>query len=262
MEMSMKQLSHIFGLGLLLVSFATYSDASDTSSEAVSLDEITQRIIARIAEVRPDLPITSVTASPLAGFYDAALPGGQILHFSADAKYFFTGDLYEVQDVGLVNVTEKSRTDARKQMLAQLDESEMLVFSPPKGLVKATVTVFTDIDCSYCRKLHKEIPDLNRLGIAVRYLAYPRAGIDSESYDKYVSAWCADNPKIALTRAKNGQAIEDRTCENPVAAQFQLGGEFGVNSTPSIIHEDGTLMPGYLPADKLAETLGILDPAS
>jgi hypothetical protein len=98
MEMSMKQLSHIFGLGLLLVSFATYSDASDTNSEAVSLDEITQRIIARIAEVRPDLPITSVTASPLAGFYDAALPGGQILHFSEDAKYFFTAERFGQSD--------------------------------------------------------------------------------------------------------------------------------------------------------------------
>lgn len=258
----MKQLSQIFGLALVLVSFAVYSDESDTSSEAAPLDQIAQGIIARIAEVRPDLPIINVTASPLAGFYDAVLPGGQILHFTADAKYFFAGDLYEVADVGLVNVTEKSRKGARKQILDQLDESEMLVFSPPKGLVKATVTVFTDIDCSYCRKLHQEIPDMNRLGIAVRYLAYPRSGVDSESYDKYVSAWCADNPKIALTRAKNGQSIDDRTCENPVAAQYELGGEFGVNSTPSIIHEDGTLVPGYLPADRLAESLGILDPAS
>lgn len=258
----MKQFSHIVGLGLLLVSFTGYADEMDAKPEAASLDEIAQDIIARVAQVRPDLPITNVTASQLPGFYDAALPGGQVLHFTADGNYFFAGDLYAVDSVGFVNVTEQSRTSSRKEMLDQLDESDMLVFSPPKGMVKATVTVFTDIDCTYCRKLHQEIPEMNRLGIAVRYLAYPRAGTGSESYDKYVSAWCADNPKIALTRAKNGKDIDDRECDNPVAAQYSLGGEMGVNSTPSIIHEDGTLVPGYLPADKLAEMLGILEPTT
>ena len=99
---------------------------------------------------------------------------------------------------------------------------------------------------------------MNRLGIAVRYLAFPRAGPKSASYDKIVSAWCADNPKIALTRAKAGQEIEARTCENPVAAQYQLGGTMGVNSTPSLVFEDGSMNPGYLPAASLAEKLGLM----
>ena len=122
---------------------------------------------------------------------------------------------------------------------------------------KTAITVFTDIDCGYCRKLHQEVPELNRLGIEVRYLAYPRAGLESESYDKIVSAWCADDQRLALTRAKTGKKIESRDCKNPVAQHFALGGAVGVTGTPSIIFEDGRLLPGYLPAERLAQQLGI-----
>ena len=110
----------------------------------------------------------------------------------------------------------------------------MLVFTPGAGKVKATVTVFTDIDCGYCRKLHQEVPELNRLGIAVRYLAYPRAGIDSDSYNKIVSAWCSNDPLGALTKAKRGEAIPTRKCDNPVARQYALGSEVGVTGTPTV----------------------------
>ena len=136
----------------------------------------------------------------------------------------------------------------------------MLVFSPPADRVKATVTVFTDIDCGYCRKLHQEVPELNRLGIAVRYLAYPRAGLGSDSYDKAVSAWCADNPRLALTEAKLGNEIETRTCANPVAGHMNLGAQFGVNGTPAVFYEDGTLQNGYMPALDMAERLGLIEP--
>lgn len=187
-----------------------------------------------------------------------SLLGGQTLYISSDGKYLFAGDLYEILEVGLVNLTETGRSVQRKRLLDALDESEMLVFAPPKEMIKATVTVFTDIDCTYCRKLHREVPELNRLGIAVRYLAYPRAGTSSESYNKFVSAWCADNPKAALTKAKNNQPIEEKTCDNPVAAQYKLGSTMGVNSTPSLVYEDGSMDPGYMPAAKLAERLGIL----
>jgi len=101
------------------------------------------------------------------------------------------------------------------------------------------------------------VPELNRLGIAVRYLAYPRAGIDSNSYDKIVSAWCADDPQKAITLAKLGQEIDHATCDNPVAAQYELGNEIGVTGTPALVYEDGTMVPGYVPAEKLAAQLGI-----
>ena len=111
-------------------------------------------------------------------------------------------------------------------------------------LTKATITVFTDIDCGYCRKLHQDVPELNRLGVAVRYLAFPRAGIGSDSYDKAVSVWCADDQQKALTKAKAGKDIEMKTCVNPVAEQYGLVDAFGVTGTPAIFYEDGTLQAG------------------
>lgn len=211
----------------------------------------------RLTAARPDIPILDIQPAGIPGFYDVYLPAGQVLHFTADGKYFYTGDLYGVEDQ-LVNLTEKGRSDERKKVIDELDETEMVVFSPTKDRVKATITVFTDIDCVFCRKLHNEVPELNRLGIAVRYLAYPRSGPNTPSYDKLVSAWCAENPKIALTRSKAGEDIPDATCLNPVASQYELGGRLGINSTPSLIYEDGTLARGYMPAAELADALGIL----
>lgn len=252
-------------LTLLAVISPAFASSSDALEGAVTFSELSaadkkavKAITENLAAARPDIPILEIRSSELTGFYDVVLPAGQILHFTADGKNFFAGDLYSVNPTGLVNVSETGRNIERRRLMDELDESEMLVFAPPKELIKATITVFTDIDCVYCRKLHTEVPEMNRLGIAVRYLAYPRAGTNSESYEKLVSAWCADNPKIALTRAKNGKPIEHVTCDNPVAAQYELGGRMGVNSTPSILLEDGTLSPGYLPAQKLAEELGIL----
>ncbi|MGK0460728.1 MAG: thiol:disulfide interchange protein DsbC [Candidatus Azotimanducaceae bacterium] len=228
-----------------------------SSAVMAAEDKAAELIRERLLAARPDIPILDIQPAQIPGFYDVYLPAGQVLHFTADGKHFYTGDLYGVTDQ-LVNLTESSRSVQRKKVVDSIDESEMVVFSPPQGRVKATITVFTDIDCVFCRKLHDEVPELNRLGIAVRYLAYPRSGPNTPSYDKLVSAWCAENPKMALTRAKAGQDIPPASCENPVTAQYELGGRLGINSTPSMIYEDGTLARGYMPAAELADALGIL----
>jgi len=218
-----------------------------------------QEVAARLKKIRPDLPVQAVRPSMLPGFYEVDMGGGQTLYITEDGKHFLTGDLWEVTDKGLVNLSENVRSKHRKELIDAVDESDMLVFSPPADKVKATVTVFTDVDCAYCRKFHKEVPELNRMGIAVRYLAYPRSGPNSPSYDKIVSAWCADDPQKALTLAKLGKPIETRTCKNPVAAEYALGNEVGVTGTPTLLYEDGTLIPGYLPAAQLAKQLGIVN---
>lgn len=227
--------------------------AQERSHEKLSVEQVKEKL----NQARPDLLVQEVTASALPGFYEANLVEGTVLFVNEDATYFITGDLYRIEKDHFVNVSEERRNINRRELLAAVDLSQMLVFSPPAGMKKASVTVFTDIDCGYCRKLHKEVPELNRLGIEVRYLAYPRAGVNSKSYDKYVSAWCSDNPQLALTKAKLGQELEEKTCENPVAAQYALGNLIGVSGTPAIVFADGTLLPGYLPAVKLASRLGI-----
>ena len=241
---------------LIILSLA-FSGAALAGAELAKDQLSPEQVKEKLNQVRPDLPIKEVTRSRLQGFYEVKLQENSLLFVNSDATFFIAGDLYRIEAEQFVNISEEQRSIDRRELLAEVDESEMVVFSPPDGKKKTSVVVFTDIDCGYCRKLHKEVPELNRLGVEVRYLAYPRAGVKSKSFDKYVSTWCADNQQIAMTRSKLGQEVEEKTCDNPVAAQYALGNLVGVTGTPALIFEDGTLLPGYLPAAELVNLLGI-----
>jgi len=211
----------------------------------------------KMLRVLPQLQIAAVEESEIKGLYRVTSVNDQIIFTDKDAQYFLSGELFGLQKNQLVNITEQRRQAGRAEKVAAISESDRLTF-PARGERKATIFVFTDIDCGYCRKLHDEVPRMNELGIEVNYLAYPRAGVGSASYNKIVSAWCAEDRRQAMTDAKAGKSIPPKNCANPVAAQFEMGGQMGVTGTPAIVLEDGTLVPGYVPADKLAEGLGIL----
>ncbi|MFV2090776.1 MAG: DsbC family protein [Pseudomonadales bacterium] len=215
-----------------------------------------EQLVARLTGLRPDIPIEKVSPSPLPGIFTLELVGGTIFYGTADGRYLFAGDLYEIGESDLINIAELGRVEKRRLLMATVKLEDMVIFSP-SGETRAVVNVFTDVDCAYCRKLHKEVPKLNEMGIEVRYLAYPRAGIGSRSYQKIVTAWCSDDPNSAITRLKLGESLPDLTCENPVAAQFELGHQVGVSGTPAIVLEDGRLLPGYMPAEELAKAIGI-----
>jgi thiol:disulfide interchange protein DsbC len=149
------------------------------------------------------------------------------------------------------------KADKMNKSLGALSESKMIIMGPKEG--ERYITVFTDIDCGYCRKLHFEtIPKLVDAGVKIRYLLWPRAGLESESYDKAVSAYCSDDPVQALTDAKAGKDIEPIVCENPVAEHFKIGIDGGVRGTPNIVLDNGTIIPGYVPAERI---LGQLETA-
>lgn len=215
-----------------------------------------QKLRERLQALRPGIPIESVSPTPVAGIYALKIDGGTMFYGTADGRYLFAGDMYELGDTELVNLAEAERSVERRALIGKVALKDMVIFSP-KGETKAVVNVFTDVDCGFCQKLHLEVPELNAMGIEVRYLAYPRAGIGSPSYDKIVSAWCSDDPNTAITRLKARQTIPAITCKNPVAAEFELGRQVGVTGTPAIVLEDGRLLPGYMPAAELAKTLGI-----
>ena len=211
-------------------------------------------IRALLSETQPGMQVDDITPSPIPGLYQVAIQGGQTLFVSADAQYLIPGDLYQATSDGLVNLGENRRTELRREQIAALDEADMIVFEP-KGERKATLTVFTDVDCPYCRKLHDEIGAITDYGIAVRYLAFPRTGLNTETHAKMVSTWCADDRKAMLTSAKRGGTIPTETCDSPVEEQYQLGREVGVTGTPALVLEDGSIMPGYVPAETLAAYL-------
>ena len=225
----------------------------------VTLFLIIAGIIAMLKTARPDLSYGNVSNSPINDIYEVQVVGGPVLYVVKSGEYFFDGDMYQVKAGRFVNLREQAMVGTREQMLAELDVKDMIVF-PADGPTKSVINVFTDVDCGYCRKLHKEVPDLNSRGIEVRYLAFPRAGIGSPSYEKLVTAWCSDTPGETLTELKNGGAVDSNQCaDNPVAEQYQLGQQMGVNGTPAILLADGSLIPGYRAADDLARLLGIDD---
>jgi thiol:disulfide interchange protein DsbC len=190
--------------------------------------------------------------SPIPGIYEF-VQGADVSYLTADGKYFLDGNLYDMKSRD--NLTEELRTHARVALISAVPESEMLIFSPPNP--KYTITVFTDVDCAYCRKLHSEMAELNRLGIRVRYMFYPRTGPGTESWKKAEVVWCSANRNDALTRAKAGATLDmNKVCSpTPVKREYELGENIGVRGTPAIVTENGDYISGYMPPRELVEQL-------
>ncbi|MBT8768255.1 DsbC family protein [Pseudomonas boanensis] len=198
------------------------------------------------------VPVESIAESPMTGIYQVQLKGGRMLYTSADGQFLMQGYLYQIKDGKPVNLTEQAESRSIAKEINAIPKSEMVVFSP-KEPAKAHITVFTDTDCGYCQKLHSEVPELNRRGIEVRYVAFPRQGIGSHGYNSLVSVWCSKDRQAAMDKAKSRQELPAATCDNPVAKQFELGQMIGVNGTPAIVLGNGQMIPGYQPAPQLAK---------
>lgn len=209
-----------------------------------------QAVRAALETLVPGVKIDSIADAPMPGYAEVVL-SGQILYVSDDGKYLIQGSVFDIAK--RADLTENSRAGARKSLLASIEAGHSIVFAPEKP--DYTVTVFTDIDCAYCRRLHQQIADYNRLGIAVRYLFFPRAGLGSDSYDKAVSVWCADDQRAALTQAKAGEVPPKRECSNPVAEDFELGQRVGVSGTPAIYTAQGVQIGGYVPPEQMRQRL-------
>lgn len=227
------------------VAIAGSALAAETSGDAAS------RLKGVLAQVMPGSP-DSITATPMPGIYEVAY-GSQVLYVSADGRYLVNGELFDVQK--RTNLTEERRSKARLATLKGIDQKSMIVY-PAKGKSKHTVTVFTDIDCGYCRKLHQGMAEMNELGITVRYLSFPRAGVGSESYKKAADVWCSKDRNTAMDKAKANQSVNGApSCDAPINKHMELANSFGVTGTPSIVLEDGRFLPGYLPPQQLLAVL-------
>lgn len=212
------------------------------------------RAIDAIRGINPRLAIDHVAPAPLPGFVQVVV-GGQVVYVSNDGKYMLQGSLYDL--AGKKDVGEPVLAGVRRELLARIPESDRIVFAAPNA--KHTVLVFTDVECGFCRKFHSQIADYNKAGITVEYLAFPRAGIGSTDYDEMVSVWCSADRKKALTDAKNDRPLPRRNCVNPVADEYALGQRVGLEGTPMILAEDGSVLGGYLPPDELQAALQELD---
>lgn len=237
----------------------TQITAADTSMVVHSISSDNHKSAAEVKlhleNKLPGMQIDTIEQSPLDGFYQAFF-AGELIYISKDGEYLFTGNLLELAGGRPVNhsqlaiaAQDAKKAPMRAASIAEIDESDMVLFKAKNE--EFVVTVFTDVDCAYCRKLHKDVPKLNAKGITVRYLAYPRAGIGSDAYRKLVSVWCADDKAAAMDDAKLKREFGDKVCENPIASQFNMTRKFNLSGTPSIILSNGEVIGGYLPAEEL-----------
>jgi thiol:disulfide interchange protein DsbC len=241
----------LFCLLALVATTALGADSAGTDASAQAA------IKAAITRKFPDVSVEAVRPSPMKGIYEVVM-GADTAYVSADGKFLIAGDMYEIDT--RTNVTEAGRQKTRIEALAKLDEREMIVFKPQA--VKHTITVFTDVDCGYCRKLHSEVKQLTDLGIKVRYLAYPRAGPGTEDWRKMEAVWCSKDRNNAITEAKAGHEVKAPQCSAPVAKQFKLGEQMGVRGTPAIFTASGDYIGGYLAPGQMLKELDRLSAAA
>jgi thiol:disulfide interchange protein DsbC len=241
--------SHVFRLSALVIGSLLGSVALAHETPKAEAPKADPR--AAIVNKIGGISLEDVRMSPVNGIYEITR-GTEVSYASADGRYVILGDLYDVDSEA--NVSENRRRGIRARMIESVPEAEMLVFSPKDP--KYTITVFTDIDCGYCRRLHSQIAEYNRLGIRVRYMFYPRSGPDSESWHKAESVWCAPNRNDALTRAKKDEAFKSPKCPADIVARdYELGHKLGIDGTPAIFLASGEMLPGYAPPGQLAKYL-------
>jgi thiol:disulfide interchange protein DsbC len=223
-----------------------FAAAVGTSAQALTKEELASKL--------NGISVEDISESPIPGIYQVAV-GANVAYVTSDGRYIIRGDIYDAETSA--NVSEDTRARARVAMLESVDPASMIVFKPANGVVKHKITIFTDIDCGYCRQFHREIDKVTALGIEVHYLFYPRTGPNTESWTKADEVWCAPNHNQALTRAKLGGEIpKGPSCATPVESHYALGQRIGVRGTPAVFSDTGELIGGYLPP---ADLIKILD---
>lgn len=240
--MRLKSLLKVF-LSAVMVCCGTAVMAADDAA----LADVRAKMDAMFTEIEPQ----HVNPGPIDGWYTVQ-KGSIVAYVSADGRYLLQGDLIDLESQQ--NLSDLARNDARRTLMASVSDDQYIAFSPSN--VKHTVTVFTDIDCTYCRKLHSQIDDYLDLGIEIKYVLYPRNGPASPSWNTSEEVWCASDRNSALTAAKLDRSFESHKCSSAVITKgYSLGRDVGLTGTPALVFEDGTLLSGYLPPEALSMRL-------
>jgi thiol:disulfide interchange protein DsbC len=198
----------------------------------------------------PGIKIEAINVTPVPGLFEVMVEG-QLVYMTQDGRYMVHGDIYDRQT--MVNLSDAARSKVRLKALNDIKDSQTIVFGPKKAA--HTLTVFTDSSCGFCRKLHQEVPELNKQGVKVRYMLFPRAGLGTPNYRELQSVWCADNQQDAMNKVKAGQSVPPKVCQDPIEQHMDMAQSFGLTGTPYMLTETGAVINGYRPAAQLVEIL-------
>lgn len=228
---------------------------------AAFANEPSEEVKAGIKKLAPTAVVSSMDKTPIKGVSEIIISTGQqggsgeVFYMSDDGEYLFNGNIIETSTKK--DITDERKSGLRKEIIDKFSDNEKINFFPDE--MKYKLTVFTDIDCGYCRKLHSQIDEYNKLGIGISYMFFPRSGINTPSFDKAVTVWCSDDQQSALTNAKSGISLETKQCDNPIKEQYLAGRAAGVTGTPALVLSNGKLLPGYLAPKDLLNRLMLLD---
>jgi thiol:disulfide interchange protein DsbC len=246
-------IASVFATAAFVLDSAVPAQAQDKSARATTAKasvpaDVRARVVAKLPGAKPE----DVAPSPIPGLFEVTM-GGLVAYVSSDGKYLLSGNVYDLDTQ--TNLTAERRNAARAKALAAAPEDQMIIFGPANA--KMTVTVFTDIDCGFCRRFHSQIAAINKAGVRVRYMMFPRTGPGTESWRKAESVWCAKDRRDALTRAKRGEEPNSKPCNDASAikAQWSLGEDLGVEGTPAIFTQSGDYIGGFLTPDQLVQTV-------
>jgi len=252
----------LFASVLLVFLFTQFSfaETEPASPSSLNLDVFNKRLLHEI----PNAQITSVSASPIDGLYQVAI-GDRVYLVDSEAGYIFDGKVAGIAElaVSTSSMSESHQQDTPEleqwRQLSKISEDDMLIYEPQSSSHRS-ITVFTDISCGYCRRLHSEIEELLAAGIRVRYLLYPRAGVESTAHAKLESVWCSSEPLAAMTKAKLGEAVAPLTCDNPILTHIETAKKIGLLGTPLVYLDNGQRVHGYRPAKDFIEAINATTP--
>ena len=212
-------------------------------------------ISAKLENILPaDAVIESIEPSIFDGIYKVYYGDLQPIYVSQDGNFFIYGDMYQINSNRIINITNEETKSRRVDLLSSIPSNELIIFKSKNEI--SAITVFTDVDCGYCRKLHSQISEYNKVGITVKYAAFPRSGIGTQTFTRMVGAWCADDPKKVITDLKNDKKLNLDFCDDqPIAKHYVVGQKLGISGTPAIITSDGELIPGYVSPEELLSRL-------
>jgi len=241
-------------LPLLILLTGQSTFAQSTAPDQAAMQALRSQLALSLeAASQNQIQVLALTPTAMANMIQVELSTGEILYTDISGEYLFAGDMFKSGPDGLINLSSQTRQLRTVEKIAAIPSEEMIIFKPEQ--TRAAITVFTDVDCQYCRALHRDMDKLLDLGIEVRYIAYPRGGAQAGSYQKMLSVWCSDDRKKTLSQAKNGQNLPERECVNPVLEHYALGNELGISGTPALVLADGRVIPGYMDSDRLAALL-------
>jgi thiol:disulfide interchange protein DsbC len=243
----------IFKLTGLIAMLGSLLSAPLLAQDASDEEKLRQALLERM----PDLVVDSISETVLPGIFEL-VSESQVYYLSPDGKFMLDGSIIDLEN--RVNISDQRRGELQLSLISEMPEDQMVVFNNESNDAERWITVFTDSDCGFCQKLHREIDDITDAGIRVRYLLFPRAGMESASFRELQSVWCSDDQQQAMTVAKSGGTVDSAVCSNPIQSHMELANRVGLRGTPLIYLDDGTKIPGYRPAAELVRMVESSEP--